>query len=81
MAGSQQNPTACIMPSIIGFTVLAILGLAAHLAGQLSGAGGNTNGTITVVAMVAFYVVICVAFAMITRCGFAPRTEESSGES
>ena len=58
MAGSQQNPTACIMPSIIGFTVLAILGLAANLAGQLSGAGGNTNGTITVVAMVAFHVVI-----------------------
>ena len=81
MAGSQQNPTACIMPSIIGFTVLAILGLAANLAGQLSGAGGNTNGTITVVAMVAFYVLICVAFAMITRRGFAPRTEESSGES
>ena len=81
MAGSQQNPTACLMPSIVGFTVPASLGLAANLAGLLSGAGGNTNGTMTVVAMAAFYVVICVAFAMITRWSFAPRTEESSGES
>jgi len=39
MAGRQQNSTACIMPSIIGFTVLAILCLAVTVRELNVGAG------------------------------------------
>ena len=75
-----EDPNACVKPSIIAFTVLALLGLVVSLSVQLKFAVDSITSTVTAVILVAVYAVICIAFARITRRGFDSGSEKSSGQ-
>lgn len=75
----MENPNACIKPSIITFAVLAVIGFGVNVAGLFGRDGQGINPILGIIALVAFYVVICVAFARITQRGFSgiePQTKE-----
>lgn len=66
-----EHPNACITPSIITFAVLAVIGFAVNAAGLVGRDGQGINPILGIIALAAFYVVICVAFARITQRGFS----------
>jgi len=67
----KPSPNACIKPSIITFAVLAVIGFAVNVAGLVGRDGQGINPILGIIALAAFYVVICVAFARITQRGFS----------
>lgn len=73
-----KNPSACIKPSIITFTLLALLGLVVNLYAQFQEPDNNINRIVTVIALVVFYAVICVAFSRITSDGFSRMAPDTS---
>lgn len=60
-----DNWTACTAPAVIAFVVLASLGLALNIA-QLA-----EKSAVVIAGLAVFYVFVVVAFAAITRSGFA----------
>lgn len=66
-----ENPNACIKPSIITFAVLAVIGFGVNVVGLVGRDGHGINPILGIIALVAFYVIICVAFARITQRGFS----------
>ena len=75
----MRNPVACVKPSIITFTVLAVIGFAVNVAGLVAQQRQGINLIVGIGGLVAFYAVICFAFARITRQGFS-RMEPHSTE-
>lgn len=59
-----RNPEACAKASVIVFVLLAILWLGVKIVFF------HLTDPVTVVSWIVFYVVICWAFAKITRTGF-----------
>ncbi len=75
-----QNPQACIKPSNITFLILALLGLAANLLAQFGSDESNINPIVVVIALVAFYGIIFIAFAKITRDEFSRMASAGSDD-
>ena len=65
-----EHPLACLKPSIITFTVLAVLGFAVNVAWLFGPRAKQMNPTIGIAGLVVFYIVISFAFAKITQHGF-----------
>ncbi|GIX00805.1 MAG: hypothetical protein KatS3mg111_4137 [Pirellulaceae bacterium] len=65
------NPAACIKPSILTFTALALIGLTVNLLRILGQGGTSIHSIVIVLALVVFYTLICIAFAKYTRDGFS----------
>jgi hypothetical protein len=75
-----DNPLACVKPSIITFVVLAVLGLALNVARVFADPEKAVNPIVGTLGLIAFYIVITLAFARITQQGFAAmeRQKETS---
>ena len=74
-----KKPTDCIKPSIIAFSVLAIIFFGIDVA-ILQGSKNQGVNPIAIILQLAFFVIICFVFGKITQTGFskmeAPTTED-----
>ncbi len=74
-----ERPVACIKPSIIAFCVLSTIGLVLSVASIVGQQPPVITPIVGITGVLAFYLVICLAFARITQQGFS-KMEPSTPE-
>ena len=79
-AAAIKDATACVKPSIITFVVLAVFSFGLTVFSLFAAKPQGVHPAVGIVALLAYYAVICFAFGEITRRGFAQMEPQSPGD-